>query len=445
MSATVPLLPPGQPQSKAAPTAQLVTSQAAVNNEADAAKPVQSDNARAKMSRMGRDTSSTDPTSRQTTLALIQRVLVPNKSGLTDTTINVTAIEDILPPLTSSNDVDLELYAILAIIVKDFVNTWYTKITPDHDFVEEIIQIFAHCSRALEQRLRQIDRTTLFMDEVPLLIQHHLDAYRTAKSTTLASPHTGSLRQIYHELMPHPALTPVPLDDRAGTTELLQQSYERAYRQLLVQGSLGILLPTEDLQNGPLRVLVGDIVADLIIGQALAGKIAQAWFLHDAVRKATALVSGKIQPKVSGSEYRDDAANRLQQFGLLSSNSAPDHRHSSTNTQSQMVTWFWRIMQYGYMVYLFSIFVLKEAHTVRSKPARVYRSRVEASKVHLHVPNPDDQSVQPVIAFGVYAMISTLLRMADRIPWTTGILEFCQHILLRGIGHVGRANSYLDR
>lgn len=175
MSANVPLLPPGQPHSKAAPTAQLVTSQAAANNEADAAKPVQSDNARAKMSRTGRDTSSTDPTSTQTTLALIQRVLVPNKPGLTDTTSDVTAIEDILPPLTSSNDVDVELYAILAIIVKDFVNTWYTKITPDHDFVEEIIQIFAHCSRALEQRLRQIDRTTLFMDEVPLLIQHHLD------------------------------------------------------------------------------------------------------------------------------------------------------------------------------------------------------------------------------------------------------------------------------
>ena len=61
-------------------------------------------------------------------------------------------IEDVLPPLTSSNAVDLQLYGIISVIIKEFVQTWYSKITPDQVFVNEVIQIIAHCTRGLEQR-----------------------------------------------------------------------------------------------------------------------------------------------------------------------------------------------------------------------------------------------------------------------------------------------------
>jgi PXA domain len=83
-------------------------------------------------------------------------------------------IEDILPSLTSSNEVDLQLYAIIAIVVKDFVQSWYSNITPDHVFVEEVIQIIAHSSRSVEQRLRRIDVEELVFDEIPALIEAHV-------------------------------------------------------------------------------------------------------------------------------------------------------------------------------------------------------------------------------------------------------------------------------
>lgn len=83
-------------------------------------------------------------------------------------------IEELLPPLTSSNEVDLQLYAIIAVILKEFVFTWYAKITPDHVFVDEVIHIIAHCTRALEQRLRKVDLESLLLDEVPRLIDAHL-------------------------------------------------------------------------------------------------------------------------------------------------------------------------------------------------------------------------------------------------------------------------------
>jgi hypothetical protein len=83
-------------------------------------------------------------------------------------------IEEALPPLTSSNAVDLQLYAVISVIIKEFVQTWYSKITPDQVFVNEVIQTIAHCTRALEQRLRKVDLEALLLDEIPELLEAHL-------------------------------------------------------------------------------------------------------------------------------------------------------------------------------------------------------------------------------------------------------------------------------
>jgi hypothetical protein len=83
-------------------------------------------------------------------------------------------VDELLPPLTSSNEVDLQLYAILAVILKEFVYAWYSKITPDHVFVDEVIQIVAHCTRALEQRVRKADLEAILLDEIPQLVDAHI-------------------------------------------------------------------------------------------------------------------------------------------------------------------------------------------------------------------------------------------------------------------------------
>jgi hypothetical protein len=74
--------------------------------------------------------------------------------------------------------VDLELYAFIAIIIREFVHVWYTKITPDQVFVEEVVKIIAHCTRALEQRLRKVDLEALLFDELPDLLEIHSQGMR---------------------------------------------------------------------------------------------------------------------------------------------------------------------------------------------------------------------------------------------------------------------------
>jgi hypothetical protein len=102
------------------------------------------------------------------TAFLIRRTLCPQIADKN------APISDLLPPLTSSNDVDLQLYAFIAIIIREFVYTWYAKITPDQTFVEEVVKIIAHCTRGLEQRLRKVDLESLILDELPELLDTHV-------------------------------------------------------------------------------------------------------------------------------------------------------------------------------------------------------------------------------------------------------------------------------
>lgn len=118
-----------------------------------------------------------DTTSDKSTAAFIRRTLCSHNVLLGNGEKGRSTprpIEDVLPPLTSSNEVDLQLYGIISVIIKEFVQTWYSKITPDQVFVNEVIQIIAHCTRGLEQRLRKVDLESLLLDEIPELLQAHL-------------------------------------------------------------------------------------------------------------------------------------------------------------------------------------------------------------------------------------------------------------------------------
>lgn len=58
--------------------------------------------------------------------------------------------------------------------MKDFIQAWYSRITPDHDFTDQVVQIIAHCTRALEQRIRALDLESVILDELPELIDIHV-------------------------------------------------------------------------------------------------------------------------------------------------------------------------------------------------------------------------------------------------------------------------------
>jgi len=161
-----------QPRLKAIATSN-VSSQSASASSASAIAPKDSPSrSENPVSRQSNRLSSADPVSDRATLFLIRRTLCTHLSDKGRST--PAPIDEILPPLTSSNEVDLQLYAFISIIIREFVQVWYAKITPDPYFVEEVVKIIAHCTRALEQRFRKVDLESLLFDELPDLLETHV-------------------------------------------------------------------------------------------------------------------------------------------------------------------------------------------------------------------------------------------------------------------------------
>lgn len=190
--ATAPPRVPTPRVPKAPPTSSLSSESVTASNNASTttATPIAHSSATTPISRAGTPATRApaqlgarrgpraavaDPLSDRATASLIRRVLCPEQQ-LDKGRDTSTSIEDLLPPLTSRNDVDLQLYALIAIILREYVQKWYNKITPDETFVAETVQIIAHCTRALEQRLRKVDLESLLFDEIPDLLDKHVNS-----------------------------------------------------------------------------------------------------------------------------------------------------------------------------------------------------------------------------------------------------------------------------
>ncbi|KAF2183218.1 hypothetical protein K469DRAFT_711193 [Zopfia rhizophila CBS 207.26] len=411
-----------------------------------------------------------DTTSDKATAAFIRRTLCSHNVllGNGEKGRNTPRpIEELLPPLTSSNEVDLQLYAIIAVIIKEFVQTWYSKITPDHVFVNEVIQVIAHCTRALEQRLRKVDLEALLLDEIPGLLEAHLSTFRLAKQQTLYhNSIVSDPRVVYHTLHPHPALSPVPTES-VPSTIVEQRENESAWRQLLVQGVLAVLLPTEDLQNGCLRALVAEIFAEMILGNGISDKACEGWLLWEGITRIAEVLhddTKEVEPS-SNNAKGEQTLSRLERFGLLSppSNevSSPakpllpnEQRHEGFSmTVSSM---FWVVIQYAILACNAMRAVLISLATSASLPPRSItgasgQSPVDANGQSLaqqahHTASKRPLALKrPIVSMKLWSCMSQLVELDVRTPWLSGFISLLHWGALAGPGRVGGTDAVLDR
>ncbi|KAF1925552.1 uncharacterized protein M421DRAFT_239172 [Didymella exigua CBS 183.55] len=411
----------------------------------------------------------TDTTSDKATAAFIRRTLCAHNVLLGNGEKGGTAprpIDELLPPLTSSNEVDLQLYGIISVIIKEFVQTWYSKITPDHVFVNEVIQVIAHCTRALEQRLRKVDLEGLLLDEIPGLLEEHLIAFRLAKRQA-SSPQSlvSDPRLIYHTLYPHPALSPVPVD-AVPSTYVEQRESESAWRQLIIQGVLAVLLPTDDLKNGCLRSLVAEIFAEMILGSGISGKTCEGWLLWEAIGRIADIL--QTDPDHDDVHSSDDGASvedlsRLERFGLLpsqaeeqsDSNSAPvadAKRYESACMSASGL--FWMAIQCAFLAFTaLRAFVLTIV-TASSLPSRSLADgpiSMEESHQSLSSEMESQASTllldvkRPIVSMKLWSCAAQFVELDVRMPWLTGFVSMLHCGALFGPGRVGDTDGVLDR
>ncbi|KAI1828225.1 PXA domain-containing protein [Xylaria intraflava] len=372
------------------------------------------------------------------TAALIRRTLCARQ--LADRGRSSPApIEDLLPPLTSRNDVDLQLYALISIVIREFVQNWYNRITPDETFVTEIVQVIAHCTRALEQRLRKVDLESLLFDELPELLAAHVRAYRVATIPTTRPPLQTDSHQIYHSLCPIPALSPVPRPNDQASVKA-QADNESAYRQLMVQGVLAVLLPTEDLENEGMTALVGQLLSELVIGNLVAGKLSEPWLIWEILIMITRLV--RKDNKSEDSDIAPDMPVTVK-VSHTKSNSAIEDKQPWSLPRAFWSFVHWVFLIVGMIRLTISLVALSwslppRSHLNAERPVKATNRDSQQNELPPSCESDVDSCTQParipLLDFHVWQCIGDILEIHVRMPWLQGILSMMQWATLKGPG-----------
>ena len=247
---------------------------------------------------------------------------------------------------------------------------------------------------------------------------------------------------------PHPALSLVPVSTNTpAVSEHPEQEVE--YRQLLVQGALAILLPTEDLENPCLRTLVADVLAESILGNAVGGKVCEAWFIWDSITKLVQVVKAKVEPRATAQQLKSDTRSRLEKFGLLADKRKEEKISQAVTSHPTFASTFWRLLQIGYLIFILVRFVMLGLKAARSQPPRCLR--VSDTPV-VNEPPPIDKAVEahlqpprPILSFRMFPLVSALLNLPSRMPWLNGSVELLQHQVMHGAVRIGATNGILDQ
>jgi hypothetical protein len=278
------------------------------------------------------------------------------------------------------------------------------------------------------------------------------------------SPHSlvSDPRLIYHTLHPHPALSPVPTD-LVPSTFVEQRESESAWRQLLIQGVLAVILPTDDLGNGCLRSLVAEIFAEMILGNGISGKACEGWLLWEGIAKiADGLQSDDANKpdRQSADASSDHEQSRLERFGLLASRSDEQKASKSPVTNDyhrktipmHLSALFWTVMQYAFLACTALRAVFVTATMASSLPSRFVASgspvddgELPQPKTDPPAPNPPLESKRPIVSMKLWSCAAQLVELDVRMPWLSGFISMLHCGALVGPGRVGSTDGVLDR
>lgn len=228
---------------------------------------------------------------------------------------------------------------------------------------------------------------------------------------------------------------------------------EANYRQLLIQGVLAVLLPTEDLDNDCLTALVGQILSEMILGGGIGGKACERWLLWEGITKIAEVVQSQL-PKSKARVRLERSNSDLVDPGSLD----PTGRSTKGwNAGISLQKLFWLVLQYGFLAFTAIrslIIIVATASSLPSRIALVKKSTISATSLNsleeLEILDPlskqrDLESKQPILKMKLWSCVSNLLDLDVRMPWISGTLSMFQWAALRGPGQIGNTDGMLDK
>jgi hypothetical protein len=206
---------------------------------------------------------TSNTTKQQQPATLARRLLFPHLPPGSD-----------LPPLfispTCSPELNAEAYDFLALALRAFVNTWWTKITRyDKELLPEITIVLTTVLRTFETRLLTTDFSLFMFSVAPALIAQHYRDYRHAASKVSTSYAMGGavpLPHLFHQLQPHVAVSPEGKIDE----EYFRQAFDHVLKSCL---------SPQDYAPEAERYIIREIILKVLVKDVIP-RVTQPWFIQ---------------------------------------------------------------------------------------------------------------------------------------------------------------------
>ncbi|KAF9581582.1 hypothetical protein BGW38_001351 [Lunasporangiospora selenospora] len=131
-------------------------------------------------------------------------------------------------------DLDAEAYHFLALLVRDFIQSWYSTFSSDTELVDTIVKLVIRIARELECR------------------RHYVDYRQASEKFNTAYAPNQSIESIFHGLQPHFALK----DGEESEMEYLRQISDEILR---------LFLPASEYQSDCVRWLLREILTCIVL------------------------------------------------------------------------------------------------------------------------------------------------------------------------------------
>ncbi|EJD76443.1 PXA domain-containing protein [Loa loa] len=160
-------------------------------------------------------------------------------------------------PMTNSVTIDAILEQMLSYVIRDFIDLWYSSLTPDHHFKESLKRSARRTVAAFSQCVQKVDFVPLLTQHIVDDIASHFRLFRRAKER--AQLHYGKnyttdeLETMFFDL--ELEMEKCYCRDLVSTCP----HYENAYFHDVADILLYLLTPAEDFRSRPFRFLVREI------------------------------------------------------------------------------------------------------------------------------------------------------------------------------------------
>lgn len=206
---------------------------------------------------------------------------------------------------------------------------------------------------------------------------------------------------------------------------------------------MAVVLPTEELENACLRTMVGDVLADLILGNEISGRICEGWFLWEAIIKLFDILENENGRERSRTADNDVQQDRLKKFGLISTMKEREEHMA----QSPAYIWLWTVFSSFYLAYIALRFTVTGLFRVAMSSSASMSTSMNPISRPDEAPTSPGHSMakRPVVDYRLYSMASQMVDIPQRMPWLTGMLALLQYLMLDGPGNPGGTGGVFDR